>query len=55
MTGCSYSAYSGPMALHGRALIDPFGTASTITGTSRHDVLIGGSVRIVMPRLGHAG
>lgn len=28
------------MAGHGRALIDPFGAASTITGTSRHDVPI---------------
>lgn len=42
MTACSYSACSGPMALHGRALIDLFGMASTITGTSRRDVPIGG-------------
>jgi hypothetical protein len=27
------------MAAHGRAPIDPFGAASTITGTSRHDAL----------------
>jgi hypothetical protein len=45
MTGCRYSTHSGPMALHGRALIDLFGAASMITGMSRHDVPIGGSVR----------
>jgi hypothetical protein len=43
MTGCSYSAAGGPMAAHGRALIGLLGVASTITGTSRHDVPIGGS------------
>jgi hypothetical protein len=45
MTGCRYSASSDPMAVHGRALIEPLCTPSIITGASRRDIPIGGDAR----------